>query len=308
LFPVYNARPYLEASLASLLNQSYSDFVILALNDGSTDGSLDYLQSLSDPRVVISSSTENLGLGATLQRGLEHCQTPLFARMDADDLCDPERLRLQVAFLDRHPDIDMVGTQFHYFSDGGGHAMTPMLPQSHDDICESLLNGQLAIIHGSIAGRTQAMRAAGGYTLRGMGEDWDMFLRFGEVGRMANLDRDLYGYRYHAGNISFDHLQKQAIGIAYARDCASRRAAGEKEMAYTQFLAHLAARPWHQRLIDKLDVLALKHYRMAIAQLAENKPFRGRLNLLIGAGLAPKRAISRVLRDHRKRQAAHLPR
>ncbi|MCD7058914.1 glycosyltransferase family 2 protein [Pelagibacterium xiamenense] len=297
LLPVYNGLPYLRDALACLLDQTLADIEILALDDGSTDGSLAYLNSIQDPRLKVAPSGRNLGLGATLQRGLDTCQTPLFARMDADDLCDRDRLRLQYEFLAHNPDVAMVGCQFHYFGQSGRKAMTPRLPVAHADIEAGLQTGQLSIIHGAMMARTETMRAAGGYRVSGMGEDWDMFLRFSEVGRMANLEADLYGYRYHAGNVSLKHLERQTIGIAYARDCARRRRAGMQEISYAAFLGTARSRPIWTRIADKLDVMALRQYRIAIAELAEGRRISGHLNLLAGAALSPGRAISRLTRD-----------
>ncbi|WP_404399965.1 glycosyltransferase [Pelagibacterium halotolerans] len=297
LLPVYNGLPYLRDAVTCLLDQTLEDIEILALDDGSTDGSLAYLNAIQDPRLRVAPSGKNLGLGATLQRGLDLCKTPLFARMDADDLCHRDRLRLQYEFLAGSPGIAMVGCQFHYFGQSGRKAISPRLPLAHPDIRTGLQNGQLSIIHGAIMARTETMRAAGGYRVRGMGEDWDMFLRFSEIGRMANLDQDLYGYRYHAGNVSLKHLEQQEIGIAYARDCAHRRQVGESEVSYAAFLDMIRTRPIWKRLADKFDVMALRQYRIAIAELAEGRRISGHLNLLAGAALSPGRAVSRLVRD-----------
>ena len=89
--PVFNAMPYLPESLESILRQSYSDFEILVINDGSTDGGRDYLRSVRDPRLRVVDQ-ENRGLAATRNRMLAEASTPWLARHDADDVAYPHRL------------------------------------------------------------------------------------------------------------------------------------------------------------------------------------------------------------------------
>src|SRR5687767_7363254 len=122
LMPVYNAMPFLGEAVQSVLSQEAGDFTLLALDGGSKDGSVEYLRSLSDPRVQVV-AFEQLGLGATLKHALEICQTELFARMDADDRCDPTRFSKQLAFLKDHPEVGMVGTQFRYVGTYGTKAL-----------------------------------------------------------------------------------------------------------------------------------------------------------------------------------------
>src|SRR2546423_279818 len=107
--PVYNAMPYLQAAVESILGQTYSDFEFLIIDDGSSDGSADYLRSLRDPRVRLS-VRENRGLGATLNELFRNSRTEYVARMDADDICEPRRLEKQMAFLRDHGNVVMLGT------------------------------------------------------------------------------------------------------------------------------------------------------------------------------------------------------
>ena len=111
--PVFNAMPYLRESIQSILHQTYSDFVILAINDGSTDGSLEYLESIRDRRLRILNHS-NRGLTATLNRMLSEAETPWLVRFDADDIAYPDRLAT-IEHIERHPDAGMFGPLADYY-------------------------------------------------------------------------------------------------------------------------------------------------------------------------------------------------
>lgn len=112
--PVYNAMPYLAESVQSILGQSYIDFEVLAINDGSTDDSLAYLQSLRDGRLRIINQ-KNQGLTATLNRMLAEAQTPWLARHDADDIAYPHRLARTVEYINRYPQSGMFCSLADYY-------------------------------------------------------------------------------------------------------------------------------------------------------------------------------------------------
>ncbi|PYQ97187.1 MAG: hypothetical protein DMF96_15645 [Acidobacteria bacterium] len=200
IMPVHNAASYLQAAIDSVLLQDAPDFKLLIIDDGSDDRSREILELQSDPRVEVVFRPRS-GLGAVLNYGINLCTTPYVARMDADDLCAPGRLRLQLEFLESHPDVGAVGTQFIYFADNGRSLPSPRLPLAHDEITRLLSNGNLALVHASLMFRTEALRAVGGYRISGIGEDWDLFLRLGETTRLANLESRLYRWRIHPGNI-----------------------------------------------------------------------------------------------------------
>jgi glycosyltransferase involved in cell wall biosynthesis len=105
--------PYLPDAVESILRQTYADFTFIIVNDGSTDGTKEYLSSLSDPRILLINQA-NEGLGASLNTGLRKCQTEYVARMDADDISIPDRFFSQLEYLDAHPEVVMVGTQIEF--------------------------------------------------------------------------------------------------------------------------------------------------------------------------------------------------
>lgn len=105
IMPAYNAEQYISEAIESILNQTYSNFEFIIIDDGSTDRTVEMVQSYSDPRIRFVQNEHNLGVAATLNRGLKLATGEYIARMDADDIALRERFGKQVSFLDMHPEI-----------------------------------------------------------------------------------------------------------------------------------------------------------------------------------------------------------
>jgi glycosyltransferase involved in cell wall biosynthesis len=130
LMTVYNGMPYLPAAIESMLKQTFQDFEFIIVNDGSTDGTVAYLDSLADPRIHVV-HRENGGTAAAANQGLQHCRGEYIARMDSDDISLPHRLATQVAFLDQHPRVGLVGAQMAPLGETGvGKSL--ILPTTHE--------------------------------------------------------------------------------------------------------------------------------------------------------------------------------
>jgi glycosyltransferase involved in cell wall biosynthesis len=111
LLPVYNNERTIHAAIQSILNQTFSDFELIILNDGSTDGTNNILDKLNDVRIIRLDSKDNIGLPRRLNQGIEFTNGKYIARMDADDISFSDRFQRQVDFLERHEDIDVLGTR-----------------------------------------------------------------------------------------------------------------------------------------------------------------------------------------------------
>lgn len=117
LMAVYNGERYLREAMDSIIGQTFTDFEFLIINDGSTDSSARIIQSYCDPRICLVDSDSNLGLTVSLNRGLGLAKGEFVARMDADDISKPERLALQVSFMDANPQVGVCGSWVQYSSD-----------------------------------------------------------------------------------------------------------------------------------------------------------------------------------------------
>ncbi|MEO1153538.1 MAG: glycosyltransferase [Pseudomonadota bacterium] len=226
LLPVYNGGVYLEDAVRSLLAQSFTDFEIIAINDGSKDASLETLERLAreDARLRVI-SRENRGLIATLNEAMDRARGVYLARMDADDIALPGRFAAQVAFLDAHPEVVVLGTAV-LLVDAEGLPLRPFGELTdHGAIDAAHLEGRGAtIVHPSAMIRAEALRAVGGYDDRyPHAEDLDLFLRLGEQGQMANLPEVLLHYRQQPNSIGHKHRDTQresahaALVAAYER-------------------------------------------------------------------------------------------
>jgi len=119
VIPVYNREKYVQSAVDSILSQTFSDFELLVIDDGSTDGSIAVVQSYSDPRIRFVRNNTNLGVSATRDKGIQLARGEYLAFLDSDDCAYPDRLRKQTAFLDNHPDYAAVGSWSEWMSEEG---------------------------------------------------------------------------------------------------------------------------------------------------------------------------------------------
>ncbi|RYY67587.1 MAG: glycosyltransferase [Chitinophagaceae bacterium] len=198
LLPVYNAGPFLAEALESVLQQSFGDFELLVLDDGSTDASAEIIASFTDPRIRYLPNDRNRGLVYTLNRGLELAQGTYIARMDADDVCHPERFAAQASFLDQHPEVAVVAT----FLDMMDEAGAPLPPWNDDranstpaEIRECLLRTN-CLAHPSVMGRAELLRTYRYRPEQKEAEDYDLWLRLVADGyQLAKVPQPLLRYR-----------------------------------------------------------------------------------------------------------------
>ena len=207
LLPVRDAAPWLRSSLASLARQSLAEHEIIAVDDGSRDGSGAMLDEAArrDPRIVVR-HTSARGLPAALNLALSLARAPWVARQDADDISHRERLSLQLAWLERNPDVDVLGTRVRLFpgvATGMGMrrwAAWHNALLTHGDITrELLIDSPLA--HGTAMIRRSTLERVGGWRERGWAEDLDLWVRlYQTAARFAKLREPLYGWRQHPGS------------------------------------------------------------------------------------------------------------
>jgi glycosyltransferase involved in cell wall biosynthesis len=211
LLAVYNGQTYLREAIDSILNQTYRDFELLVIDDGSKDQTLPILREYEkrDPRVRLV-SRPNKGLTNTLNEGLELARGEFLARMDADDLCLPTRFEKQIAYLREHPDCVLLGSRVLLMDPEGLPIREMCFEQSHEEIDSAHLNRGWPVVHPATMMRLSALRQIGGYrdefnTL----EDLDLFLRLAEVGKLANLPEVLLRYRQHFASVTHSREEKQ---------------------------------------------------------------------------------------------------
>jgi len=212
ILPVYNAARYVESAVISVLNQSFSNFEILLLDDGSTDTSLSILHTISakDSRCRLV-TRENRGLVRTLNEGVELARAGIIFRMDADDICQPRRFELQMSYLRDHPQCVAVGSDVMLI-DPEGQKLRPWgVPCRHAEIDGRHMQGiGNMMVHPATAFRKAALLRCGGYREEFRhAEDFDLYLRLAEIGELANMPDVLLEYRQHLASIGYSHTSAQ---------------------------------------------------------------------------------------------------
>lgn len=213
LMPVYNAAPYLRTAVESILQQTFSDFELVAVDDGSTDSSKLILDDLKrrDPRVHVI-SRPNTGIVGALNDGLAVARGEFLARMDGDDIALPTRFSDQIAYMTQHPECVGLGTAVQII-DAAGRVVDLHAPAlSHGEIETELLKGNGgALYHPTALFRTAAVRAVKGYDPEFCkAEDVDLYLRLSRTGQLANLQTVGLRYRHHLKSTNFLHRDQQA--------------------------------------------------------------------------------------------------
>ena len=208
LMPVYNGVAYLREALDSILRQTFSDFELVVINDGSTDRSADVIKSYVDHRVHYYENGQNIGLARSLNRGLSLTRGQYIARMDQDDISLPERLERQLAFMEAHPEVGVLGTACQHIDDSGRPGVTWPNPAQH-----SLIRWHLcfacSMIHPTVMMRKHTIQELGGYGSEAIhgrekygAEDYDLWRRASRVTQLANLPEVLLYLRKHESNVT----------------------------------------------------------------------------------------------------------
>lgn len=207
LLPVYNAELHLAESVESVLGQTFTDFEFLIINDGSTDDSEKQILSYRDVRIRYHKNEINLGLIATLNKGMELASGKYIVRMDADDICMPDRIQKQVQFMETHPEVGICGC----CADVIDKAHLKMKYDAEDASIRIKMLYQCHMLHPSVIIRKGLIDR---YTLRYNpefihAEDYELFYRIGNFTKLANLTDTLLLYREHEGSVSRIYKQTQ---------------------------------------------------------------------------------------------------
>ena len=196
----YNAEKYIKQAISSILNQSFEDFELLIVNDGSTDQTVAAVQSFDDPRIRLIHNESNQGLVFTRNRALEEATGEFIAVLDSDDIAVPERLQVQYDFMQRHPEVALCSGHAALIDEKGTSTGQQFIVPT-DDVNMEVFFGN-PFINPAAMFRTAILRELGGYRDFAPAEDYDFFLRVSEKYRVGNLDQLLVYYRVHGQNTS----------------------------------------------------------------------------------------------------------
>lgn len=298
VFPCYEAERFLAEALDSLLGQTFSDLEILALDDGSSDGTLRILEEFAarDGRVRVLRNATNQGVIRTLNRGVTEARGEIVARMDADDVAAPTRIERQVEVLTSRPEIDLVGTGVEAVDGATGRRLRPRPPR-----CLTPPGARFTALfampvgHATILARAAAMRAyAYGGTPESLhAEDYEMFARMLADGLgFCNLDEPLMTVRVDPASVSARHERVQVDNfVLCARRHLERTLGVRPESAAQRVLvnridATVGARDLRDglRWLDRIEREFLRREPGAVAEVRRAADLQ-RADILVQAAL-----------------------
>lgn len=208
LMPVYNtSEEFLKEAISSILNQTYSDFEFIIINDGSTNNAKDIIFSFDDSRIVYVENEQNLGVIKTLNKGLELAKGEYIARMDSDDISKPKRLEISVDFMDKNPQVSAVGC----------HALATPLKYKYATPCENkIIKPFLRYIANCMMHPTMLIRKSSlqKYKLRYdenyiHNEDYKLWIELNKHSQLANIPEVLLIHRIYDDAVSVKHSKMQ---------------------------------------------------------------------------------------------------
>jgi glycosyltransferase involved in cell wall biosynthesis len=208
LMPVYNAGDFVKGSIESILKQSYSNFELIIINDGSTDTSEEIILSIKDPRIQYFKNESNLGLIKTLNKGIDLCKGEYIARIDADDISLPERLKKQIEFMEKNREVGVCGSDYIHF--GKGKQMVLTAHHEHDWILGWMLFNS-SVVHPALMIRTSVIKNENPYFNSDYKhvEDYELWSRLIFKVKFADVPETLLKYRIHASQVSRQYRNEQ---------------------------------------------------------------------------------------------------
>ncbi len=217
LMPAYNAEKYIAEAISSVLKQSFTDFELLIINDGSTDGTARLISSFNDPRIRLINQ-ENKGVSAALNVGLANSRSAYIVRFDADDICHHDRLKIQYEFITNYPEYSIVGSGADYI-DANGHYMFTHYPVAHlNEEIQQLKYSVCPFIHSSVLYKKDVILKNGGYNEHAHTfEDHFLWVNILAREKACNLSQPLIKVRLNPESITIDEKwqSKKFLDIKY---------------------------------------------------------------------------------------------
>lgn len=301
LMSVFNGARWLDEAITSVLKQTFTDFEFIIVDDGSTDHSPEIIKRFQkqDPRIIVISK-HNTGLADSLNCGIQKARGSWVARLDADDLCEPQRLEKQYQQAKTDPALVFIGSGLLVIDESGNPLKVYRYPTSHDELRKNLITARQFPAHSSAFYRTVISRSLGGYRTRiKRAQDRDLWLRLSEVGRLASIDEPLVRNRKHPDQISHEESGKRqridslvAMTSYWLRQFGCVDPVASDEQEFELFRNWIARRLAEKRLFEYHA--SINRFRQLFA--------RGRISIELLSGIArllvqEPRFVGRYLRN-----------
>lgn len=227
---VFNGEAFLAQAIESILDQTFRGFEFIIIDDGSTDKTSEILANYAsrDARIRVVRH-QNKGRAASLNIGISLAKANYIARMDADDIARSHRFEQQIDFLERHPDVGLLGGAVELI-DKSGQVIGAIQSALQDSEIKSIMLHGNPMWHPAVVMRKNVVLAVGGYRKPLLdADDYDLFLRMGERSQIANLGTIVLQYRIHPNQVSVKNMRHQALCFVAARAAASFRRSGKPD-------------------------------------------------------------------------------
>lgn len=299
LMTCYNTRPYLPEAIDSVLQQTFTDFEFIIVNDGSTDDSAAYLDQLDDPRITVIHQ-ENQGLGMPINKHLKFCKGEFIARVDSDDYCYPQRLEKQVALMESSSELMAIGTYMKFYNDKG-ETKPSTFPEEHEDIVGGMLKGWHTMAHATMMIRRSLLDKIDGYAWAGVGEDWGLQLDAAKHGKLGMVTDVLYKMRLHNSSNAWQGAARVYLGFDFAIQRYRQWEKGETESVADEFNAKWGKAGFLRRASINLRAMSSTYHRQSMVDSLNGKRVLAKLKLMISAALYPPKIFGALWKRGKRR-------
>jgi glycosyltransferase involved in cell wall biosynthesis len=299
IMPAFNEERYIAEAIESVLGQTWQDFELIILDDGSKDRTLEIGQSyaLRDSRVRVESHA-NMGIAPTLNKGLALSTSEWVVQMHADDVMMPNRIERQLAFVAEHPELAAASSWIKHINAEGkviARGNSPLI--THEAVQKIFIaNGLIGICHPACILRKSAVQAVGGYREQfRVNEDADLWSRLLENGYKILVQPEcLLKYRIHAGSASIARARTIYQQLHWVKDGMLRRRRGEREVSWPEFVCLRRNRPWYVRLNAERKDMAKVLHKAAVFQFGQRKYYLAVPTVIASMILQPGYTIPQV--------------
>ena len=250
ILPVYNASQFIAETINSILEQTFTDFELIIINDGSTDTSELIIQSFEDHRIIYVKQ-ENRGVGFSIRKGCEMAKGKYIARIDADDICMPERFEIQVDYLRKNPDTVLVSSAVIYI-DYAGNEMGRSFPHLSNWAILKRMKYSSTICHPAVMMRKKAYNLTSGYQNIQPFEDLFLWLSLSKYGKLHNLKMPLIKYRILENSVSHQltNYEKNKLFEFLSKNYYNNRFNDSIELAYSKLYKEIKLQSSRQESIN----------------------------------------------------------
>lgn len=296
IMPVYDVEQYIKKAVDSILEQTYSDFELIAVNDGSPDNSLKILEKYArqDDRIHVVSQ-ENRGLVATLNRGISLARGEYIARMDPDDISFPRRFEQQVAVLDAYSSVVLVAGGFEVIDQDDEFLYREVIPVHNEDIKRSMFLRN-PIAHGSVMFRKKAFDIIGGYSSTcGPMEDFYLWTQLAKLGEIEAVESAVYRWRVNSNGITSN--KNKEVLAATKRHIDTLWVESFPQVLGTRELRRRGMRyfrTYKKRGVDMKNVVWADNTRIAVKMIRRGHLVKG-LQQLLAVALTGRAGIKAVI-------------